>query len=207
MNCYYEFTRSALTCELAFMSGYFHSPGLHVQRNRIRAAINRVDPWNTALRWGALVSRRKYYVACLDWWSFKLVSTVRPVSYGPRFFPSDLWLARSNSAGLTIKFARTHSYFIIFFPWVFVRLHARTIVFRCFRKPQTKTSSWSSVICSVRVQTDTGNHMLCFHKGSVADTSGLEENKFYVCDVERDILWLVWFNMDFSLQTYWKCHD
>ena len=115
MNCYYEFTRSALTCELAFMSGYFHSPGLHVQRNRIRAAINRVDPWNTALRWGALVSRRKYYVACLDWWSFKLVSTVRPVSYGPRFFPSDLWLARSNSAGLTIKFARTHSYFIIFF--------------------------------------------------------------------------------------------
>ena len=45
-----------------FMSGYFHSIGLHVERYGIRAAKNRVDPHNTALRWSALVSRSKYYV-------------------------------------------------------------------------------------------------------------------------------------------------
>ena len=42
------------------MSGYFSFLGLHVQRSRIRAAINRVTPRNTGLRWGALASRRKY---------------------------------------------------------------------------------------------------------------------------------------------------
>ena len=46
-----------------FLSGHFRSLGLHVQRRRIRSSINRVDPVNTALRWGALVSRRTYYVA------------------------------------------------------------------------------------------------------------------------------------------------
>ena len=55
-------SRHGRTTGEPFMSGYFHSIGLHVQRYRIRAAINRVDPRNTALRWGALVSRRKYYV-------------------------------------------------------------------------------------------------------------------------------------------------
>lgn len=55
-------SRHGSTTGEPLMSGYFHSLGLHVQRNRIRAAINRVDPRNTALRWGALVSRRKYYV-------------------------------------------------------------------------------------------------------------------------------------------------
>ena len=44
------------------MLGYFQSLRLHVQRSRIRAAINRVDPRNTALRWGALVSRRYFVV-------------------------------------------------------------------------------------------------------------------------------------------------
>lgn len=55
-------SRHGSTTGEPFMSGYFHSLGLHVQRNRIRAAINRVDPRNIALRWGALVLRRKYYV-------------------------------------------------------------------------------------------------------------------------------------------------
>lgn len=55
-------SRHGSTTGEPFMSGYFHSLGQHVQRNRIRAAINRVDPRNTALRWGALVSKRKYYV-------------------------------------------------------------------------------------------------------------------------------------------------
>lgn len=46
----------------SFIIGHFRSLGLHVQRRRIRASINRVDPSNSALRWGALVSRRKYFV-------------------------------------------------------------------------------------------------------------------------------------------------
>ena len=45
-----------------FMSGYFHSIGLHVERYRIRAGINRVDPRNTALRWGALVSNSLWHI-------------------------------------------------------------------------------------------------------------------------------------------------
>ena len=45
-----------------FMSGYLRSLGLHIQRRRVRAAINRVDPRNTALRRGALVRRKTYFV-------------------------------------------------------------------------------------------------------------------------------------------------
>ena len=45
-----------------FMSGYLRSLGLHIQRRRVRAANNRVDPRNTALRWGALVRRKTYFV-------------------------------------------------------------------------------------------------------------------------------------------------
>lgn len=55
-------SRHGSTTGEPFISGYFHSLGLQVQSNQIRAAINRADPRNTALRWGALVSRRKYYV-------------------------------------------------------------------------------------------------------------------------------------------------
>ena len=44
------------------LSGYFRSKGLVIQRRRIRSSLNRVDPKNTALRWGALVTRRSYYV-------------------------------------------------------------------------------------------------------------------------------------------------
>ena len=55
-------SRHGSTTGEPLMSGYLHSLGLHIQRSRIRAAINRVDPRNTALRWGALVSRRRYFV-------------------------------------------------------------------------------------------------------------------------------------------------
>jgi len=44
------------------MSGYFRSLGFHVQRSRIREALNIVDPHNSVLRWGTVVSRRKYFV-------------------------------------------------------------------------------------------------------------------------------------------------
>lgn len=55
-------SRHGSTTGEPFMSGYFRSIGLHIQRSRIRSALNRVDPHNTILRWGALVSRRKYFV-------------------------------------------------------------------------------------------------------------------------------------------------
>ena len=54
-------SRHGSTTGEPFMSGYFRSLGLHIQRSRIRAALNRVDPHNTVLRWGTLVSRR-YFV-------------------------------------------------------------------------------------------------------------------------------------------------
>ena len=44
------------------MRGHFRALGYNIQRKRIRESLNRVDPRNTALRWGALVSRRKYFV-------------------------------------------------------------------------------------------------------------------------------------------------
>ena len=45
------------------LSGLFLSKGINIQRRRVRESINRVDPRNTALRWGALVTRRTYYVS------------------------------------------------------------------------------------------------------------------------------------------------
>lgn len=45
-----------------YLRGHIRALGYHVQRHRIRESITRVDPRNTALRWGALVSRRTYYV-------------------------------------------------------------------------------------------------------------------------------------------------
>ena len=44
------------------MSGYLNSKGYRVQRHRVRSSLNRVDPKNTVPRWGALVSRRTYFV-------------------------------------------------------------------------------------------------------------------------------------------------
>ena len=44
------------------MRSHFRALGYYVPRRRIIAGINRVDPRNTVLRWGALVSRRVYAV-------------------------------------------------------------------------------------------------------------------------------------------------
>ena len=55
-------SRHGSTTGEPLMSGYFSFLGLHVQRSRIKAEINRVTPRNTGLRWGALISRRKCYV-------------------------------------------------------------------------------------------------------------------------------------------------
>ena len=53
-------SRHGATTGETFISGHFCSKNYHIQRSRIRASINRVDPSNTALRWGALVRRRTY---------------------------------------------------------------------------------------------------------------------------------------------------
>ena len=45
-----------------YISGYLRSKGIYIQRRRIRASLNRPDPVNTVLRWGALISRRSYFV-------------------------------------------------------------------------------------------------------------------------------------------------
>ena len=42
--------------------GHFKSIGLRIQRRRIRERLAKLDPNNTALRWGVVVSRRKYEV-------------------------------------------------------------------------------------------------------------------------------------------------
>ena len=44
------------------ISGHFKSIGLRIQRRRIRERLATLDPKNTALRWGVVVSRRKYQV-------------------------------------------------------------------------------------------------------------------------------------------------
>jgi hypothetical protein len=46
----------------SYMRGHFRALGYYVPRRRVRAGINRVYPRTTALRWGALVSRRVYSV-------------------------------------------------------------------------------------------------------------------------------------------------
>ena len=46
----------------SYLRGYFRALGYTIQRRGIRESLNRVDPRNTALRWGALVSRRVYFV-------------------------------------------------------------------------------------------------------------------------------------------------
>lgn len=42
--------------------GYLKSRGLQIQRNRVRQSLVRVSPDNSILRWGAVISRRVYYV-------------------------------------------------------------------------------------------------------------------------------------------------
>ena len=50
------------TAGQTYITGYVRSLGLRVQRHRIRECLTRVDPTNTALQWGIVVCRRKYYV-------------------------------------------------------------------------------------------------------------------------------------------------
>ena len=45
-----------------YVAGYIKSLGLRVQRKRVRESMARMDPQNTALRWGVVVSRRMYHV-------------------------------------------------------------------------------------------------------------------------------------------------
>lgn len=45
-----------------YVAGYIRALGYRVQRQRIRESMVRVDPQNTVLRWGVLVSRRTYHV-------------------------------------------------------------------------------------------------------------------------------------------------
>ena len=55
-------SRHGSTTGEPYLRGYFRAMGYTVQRRRIRESLNRVDPRNTALRWGALVSRGVYFV-------------------------------------------------------------------------------------------------------------------------------------------------
>ena len=54
--------RHGSTTGETYLRGHFRAMGYTVQRRRIRESLNRVDPRNRALRWGALVSRRVYFV-------------------------------------------------------------------------------------------------------------------------------------------------
>ena len=54
--------RHGNTTGQAYMTGYLRSLGLRVQRSRVRESISRLDPVNSALRWGVVVTRRKYHV-------------------------------------------------------------------------------------------------------------------------------------------------
>ena len=45
-----------------FLSGHIRSLGLRVQRRRVRETLLRVDHRNSAVRWGAVIHRRKYFV-------------------------------------------------------------------------------------------------------------------------------------------------
>lgn len=55
-------SRHGSTTGEPYLRGHFRALGYNIQRRRIREGLNRVDPRNTALRWGALVTRRVYFV-------------------------------------------------------------------------------------------------------------------------------------------------
>mgnify|MGYP000043652363 FL=1 len=44
------------------IAGFLKSVGLWIQHRRIRERLAKLDPQNTAMRWGAVVERRKYQV-------------------------------------------------------------------------------------------------------------------------------------------------
>ena len=54
--------RYGQTTGQVFLMGYLRSLGINVPRRRLRASVTRVDPANVALRWGAVVYRRRYQV-------------------------------------------------------------------------------------------------------------------------------------------------
>ncbi|CAB4015173.1 RNA-directed DNA polymerase from transposon X-element [Paramuricea clavata] len=54
--------RHGFTTGRTYLAGYLRSLGLRVQRRRVRESLTRVDPRNTALRWGIVIARRKYSV-------------------------------------------------------------------------------------------------------------------------------------------------
>ena len=55
-------SRHGRTTGQVLIMGYLHSLGLRVQRTRVRNSMARIDPANSALRWGAAVYRRRYKV-------------------------------------------------------------------------------------------------------------------------------------------------
>ena len=55
-------SRHGVTTGQSYIIGYVRSLGYLVQRDRVCAAINRVDPENTALGWAVVVTRRVYSV-------------------------------------------------------------------------------------------------------------------------------------------------
>ncbi|XP_031554524.1 uncharacterized protein LOC116291493 [Actinia tenebrosa] len=56
-------TRYGGTTGQSYIIGHLRSLGLRVQRSRVRESIARLDPKNSAIRWGVVVSRRRYYVS------------------------------------------------------------------------------------------------------------------------------------------------
>ena len=55
-------TNHGRTTGESYLRGHFRSLGYNIPRRSVRASLNRVDPINSALRWGALVSRQVYSV-------------------------------------------------------------------------------------------------------------------------------------------------
>ena len=51
-------SRHGRTTGQVLIMGYLHSLGIRVQRTRVRNSIARINPANSALRWGAAVYRR-----------------------------------------------------------------------------------------------------------------------------------------------------
>jgi hypothetical protein len=50
--------RHGFTTGRTYLAGYLRSLGLRVQRRRVRESLTRVDPQNTALRWGIVIAHR-----------------------------------------------------------------------------------------------------------------------------------------------------
>ena len=55
-------TRHGGSTGQSYIICHLRSLGLRVQRSRVRESIARLDPKNSAVRWGVVVYRRNYYV-------------------------------------------------------------------------------------------------------------------------------------------------